>query len=148
MFVVGYCDHPYQRAMLDYYKMGPGPYYLFVRPMHLCHIEAMRTVLEVAVHHRPLLQPWAGSPTDVFAFAKRALRRGERLDGVGGYTCYGLIDNCYQGHAHPGLPILLADDVVVTRDIDMDEPVLLTDIERPDERLDFAAFRSQRAITA
>src|SRR5579859_4558818 len=38
VFVVGASDDPYQRDMLEYYKMGGGPFYLFYRPYHLCHI--------------------------------------------------------------------------------------------------------------
>ncbi|MEZ4508627.1 MAG: hypothetical protein R2881_02930 [Eubacteriales bacterium] len=30
VFVVGYCDHPYQRQMLQYYKMGDGPFTRFI----------------------------------------------------------------------------------------------------------------------
>jgi predicted homoserine dehydrogenase-like protein len=38
VFVVGFCDDPYQRRMMEYYKMGPGPFFLFSRPYHLCHV--------------------------------------------------------------------------------------------------------------
>ena len=52
VFIIGYCDNPYQREMLAYYKMGSGPYYLFYRPYHLCHIESMDTIFKAVTEGR------------------------------------------------------------------------------------------------
>jgi predicted homoserine dehydrogenase-like protein len=38
VFAIGRCEHPYQQEMMAYYKMGKGPFYLFYRPYHLCHV--------------------------------------------------------------------------------------------------------------
>ena len=109
VFVVGYSDNAYQQSMLAWFPRNRvAPFYLFYRPYHLCHVEAMRSVAE---HFgcAALLQP-AMFSTNVFAYAKRDLREGERLDGIGGYACYGLIENYHEGHA--GLPICLAEGAV------------------------------------
>ena len=74
---MGYCEHPYQRDMLAYYKMGRGPFYLFYRPYHLCHVEALECVADAVLDGRSLLEPAAGFRTNVFAYAKRDLRAGE-----------------------------------------------------------------------
>jgi predicted homoserine dehydrogenase-like protein len=138
VFAVGHCDDDYQRGMLSYYKMGDGPFYLFYRPYHLCHIEAMRTVAEAVLGGRALLQPKYGLRTNVYAYAKRDLRRGEELDGIGGYTCYGLIENCVP--ENPGLPILLAEGVALKRDISKDEKILLRDVVYDPERFEFQLY--------
>jgi predicted homoserine dehydrogenase-like protein len=39
VYVVGFCDEPAEMRYLQYYKLGSGPYYLFYRPYHLCHLE-------------------------------------------------------------------------------------------------------------
>ena len=57
VFAIGRCEHPYQRDMMAYYKMGKGPLYLFYRPYHLCHVEAMKCVAEAALDGRSLLEP-------------------------------------------------------------------------------------------
>ena len=46
VFLIGYHDHPYQKAMLDWFpsELGPGPFYVFERPFHLVHVEAMATL--------------------------------------------------------------------------------------------------------
>ncbi|MGD0167858.1 MAG: homoserine dehydrogenase [Gaiellaceae bacterium] len=141
VFAIGYCEHPYQREMLAYYKMGAGPYYLFYRPYHLCHIEALASIVEAIGERRSILQPAFGFRTNVYAYAKKALVEGDVLDGIGGYSCYGLIDNCVAPLTHPGLPICLALDVVLKRDVEQDEPVLLADVEYEPERYDFALYR-------
>jgi predicted homoserine dehydrogenase-like protein len=144
VYAIGFCEHAYQRSMMEYYKMGPGPFYLFYRPYHLCHVEAMDCIVQAAVDGCSLLEPVYGFRTNVFAYAKRDLKAGDRLDGIGGYACYGLIDNCYDGHR--GLPICLAEDVVLRHNIAADLPVLLSDVESAASRTDFTLYR--RALSA
>jgi predicted homoserine dehydrogenase-like protein len=74
------------------------------------------------------------------------LRAGTTLDGIGGHTCYGLIENVPATGAD-GLPITLAHDVTLIRDIAPDQPIRMSDIAIPDGRLDFTLYRegSQKA---
>lgn len=130
VFAIGYTGEPFQQFTLEWFppRMGPGPYYVFYRPYHLGHIEAMTTVAEAALDGRAVLQPLRGFRTNVYAYAKRQLRRGERLDGLGGYACYGLIENCDDARGCPGLPICLTDDVTLLRDVAPDERLTLDDV--------------------
>ena len=146
VYAIGFCEHPYQRSMMEYYKMGPGPFYLFYRPYHLCHVEAMECIVDAVVDGSSLLEPVYGFRTNVFAYAKRDLRAGEMLDGIGGYACYGLIDNCQD--THPGLPICLAEDVALRRDIARDSPILLSHVDAPGSRADFALYERARSAPA
>jgi predicted homoserine dehydrogenase-like protein len=140
VFAVGYCDNDYQKSMLRYYKMGDGPFYLFYRPYHLCHVEAMAGIAAAVLHKRALLHPTYGFRTNVYAYAKRDLRKGEKLDGIGGYHCYGLIENCTWNDSHAGLPICLAEDVTLERDVRQDEKILLNDVSFDPQRFDFALY--------
>lgn len=139
VFVIGYCNNSYQKSMLSYYKMGPGPYYLFYRPYHLCHIEAMSTVFR-AVSNDCFLHPCYGFLTNVFAYAKTDLEAGQLLDGIGGYSCYGKIENCGNGEAS-GLPICLSDGIVLKRPVAKDERLSMEDVEFDPERSDFRLFQ-------
>jgi len=139
VFVVAHYDQPYQKAMLTYYKMGEGPFYIFYRPYHLCHIEALRCVAEAVLDGQALLQPAHGLRTNVYAYAKRDLPLGARLDGIGGYTCYGLIENG-SGNENPGLPIALTNDVTLKRAISKDVKINFHDVEYKAERPDFALY--------
>ncbi len=139
VFVIGYCDNKYQQSMLGWFpsEVGKGPFYVFDRPYHLVHIEAMKCVAEAFLDRDALLQPTYGLKTNVYAYAKRDLRRGEKLDGIGGYTCYGLIENCLQNREHAGVPICLADDVVLKHDVAKDEKIFMDDITYDANRLDY-----------
>lgn len=140
VFVIGYCAELYQQSMLEYYKMGRGPYYLFYRPYHLCHVEAMQCIFDAAHAHESLLEPTFGLRANVFAYAKRPLKRGERLDGIGGYACYGLIENCAPGEMARGIPICLADDVILKRDLAADAKINFEDVEYDSQRVDFVMY--------
>jgi predicted homoserine dehydrogenase-like protein len=120
--------------------MGDGPFYLFYRPYHLCHVEAMACIAEAILHKRALLQPVHGFQTDVYAYAKRDLRKGEKLDGIGGYHCYGLIENCAENDDHAGLPVCLAEDVTLKREVRQDEKIFLDDVSFDPKRFDFALY--------
>lgn len=147
VFVVGYCDDPYQQDMMQYYKMGGGPFYVFYRPYHLCHVEALQSVVEAVLEGRSLLQPTAGFETNVYAYAKKDLRAGNTLDGIGGYTCYGLIEDTDMHADTPGLPICLAHDVTLKRPVAKDEPIRWADVEIDEQRWDVRYFRKAVAPT-
>jgi len=142
VFVVGYTEDRYQQEALASFpsRLGVGPYYVFARPYHLVHFEAMASVAEAALNRRAILKPDCGFRTNVYAYAKRPLRRGDTLDGIGGYTCYGLIENCSHD-GQEGLPVCLADGVVLKRDVPRDERISLDDVEFDSQRADFQLFR-------
>lgn len=145
VFAIGYCDNPYQREMLRYYKMGDGPFYTFYRPYHLCHIEAMAVIFDAVLEKKSLLRPEFGFVTNVYAYAKRDLKEGDELDGIGGYACYGLIENCGDQGASPGIPICLADQVILKKSIRKDEKIRIDDVLVNPDRQDFALFASALA---
>lgn len=145
VFAVGYCPNSYQQDMLKYYKMGHGPFYLFYRPYHLCHIEAMQCIAEAYLDRCSLLEPTHGLRTNVIAYTKRPLHQGQMLDGIGGYNCYGLIENYCQ--AEPGLPICLAEDVILKRTIGQDERISWDDVAYDPTRLDFVLYEKTLAAS-
>ena len=57
----------------------------------------------------------------------------EPLDGIGGYTCFGRIDEI--GKAGGLLPIGLTDNVLLTRPVQKDDPVPLHAVELDDSSL-------------
>jgi predicted homoserine dehydrogenase-like protein len=142
VFVVGYCDDKYQQSMLGWFpsELGQGPFYVFDRPYHIVHIEAMKCIAEAFLDRDALLQPTCGFKTNVYTYAKRDLRKGEKLDGIGGYTCYGLIENCSENREHSGVPICLADEVTLNRNVAKDEKIFMEDIVYDADRLDYRLY--------
>jgi predicted homoserine dehydrogenase-like protein len=151
VFVVGRCDDPVQVPYLKYYKLGEGPFYLFYRPYHLCHLETPVAVAAAALDRRPILWPRHGRLNDVYAFAKRDLKAGEAIaHGIGGDSCYGLIEKCADADAKGRLPIALLereDDSMprMTRAVPKDRPLTYQDADLPDTTL-LRKFREQEKI--
>lgn len=130
IFVIGFNEHPYQSLSIRRYpsKLGDGPFYLFHRPYHLGHFETMACIAEAFLDNTAVLKPDYGFVTNVYAYAKKGLQAGEMLDGIGGYLTYGLLENCQDNLEQPGLPICLAENVVLKRDINRDEKIFMKDI--------------------
>lgn len=138
VFVVGHCDDPLQMQYLQYYKLGRGPYYLFYRPYHLCHLETTRAIALAALYGRPVMAPTHGRVADVYAFAKRDVAAGEPMPhGMGGDQAYGLIERAALADPRDWLPITLLEAEGearprFTRALGRDEPITFADVDLPD----------------
>lgn len=134
-FVVVHEDNPLKQTQLAYYKLGDGPFYVFYTPFHLPHLQLPSTIGRAVVHRDPTVAPLAGPVCEVVAVAKRDLQAGETLDGVGGFTCYGLIDNRRAARDANALPIAMSDDCVLLRSVRKDQLVTFDDVRMPAARL-------------
>ena len=144
-FVVVHEDHPLKRAQLGYYKLGDGPFYVFYTPYHLPHLQIASTIGRAALGGDATVAPLGAPVCEVVTIAKRDLRAGEVLDGVGGFTAYGLIDNAPAARAADALPMGLAEGARLLRDVPKDGLVRLGDVERPAGRRVDALWAEQAA---
>jgi predicted homoserine dehydrogenase-like protein len=134
-FVVGYNDHPEKQKYMKYFKMGEGPLYMFYRPFHLTHLETPLSIARAALFGDATIAPQGAPVADVLTVAKRNLAVGDDLDGIGGFTCYGVIDNADTTTAQNLLPMGLSDGCRVVRDVAADQPITYADVELPSGRL-------------
>jgi predicted homoserine dehydrogenase-like protein len=135
VFVLGTTEDETEIHYLSLYKMGPGPLYCFYWPYHLCHFEVPNTVARAAIFRDAAIAPLAGPCVDVVAAAKRDLRSGEIIDGLGYYMTYGLCENAGTVHVDRLLPIGLAEGCRLKRDVLRDRVLSYDDIEVPPGRL-------------
>jgi predicted homoserine dehydrogenase-like protein len=135
VFVLGYNDDPIPRRYMTYHKMGDGPLYAFYTPYHLCNFEVPITAARAALFHDAAIAPAGGPVCEVMTFAKRELRAGDLLDGIGGFTCYGVLENRPVFQSGGYLPMGLAEGCRTRRDIRKDEPVTYSDVEVPRGRV-------------
>ncbi|QQS39494.1 NAD(P)-binding domain-containing protein [Candidatus Woesebacteria bacterium] len=146
VFVLGYQDDQSQQALLDYYKMGKGPLYCFYTPYHLCHLEVPSTIARAAILHDAVVTPIAGPFVEVVSIAKKDLVKGEKLDGIGGYSLYGVCENSKIARRENLLPMGLAENAVLNKDISKDEVVTFADVAFPNENLALKLWREQQNI--
>jgi predicted homoserine dehydrogenase-like protein len=128
-FVIVHEDSPLKKVQLAYYKLGDGPFYVFYTPFHLPHLQIASTIGRAVIHRDPTVAPIDGPVCEVVTVAKRHLKAGERLDGIGGFCTYGLIDNASSARGMSALPIGLSDGRVLRRDIAKDEVLSFDDVE-------------------
>ncbi len=93
-----------------------GRYSAMYKPFHLIGMELNISILSAALLHQPTGETRAFRG-DVVATAKRDLKAGETLDGEGGYCVWGKLIPADASLARGALPIGLAQDVVLTRDV-------------------------------
>jgi predicted homoserine dehydrogenase-like protein len=151
IYVVGYCNDPVQMSYLKYYKMGEGPFYLFYRPYHLCHLETPRAIAKLCLQKQAILAPVFGQPSIVIALAKRDLKKGEEIkEGIGSDYFYGLIELKDTAEAINAAPIALIDPedgspCRMKRNVPKDSVVTFDDLEIPDSNL-LRLFKKQQEL--
>jgi predicted homoserine dehydrogenase-like protein len=135
VFVLGHQDHPVQQHWLRLYKMGDGPLYTFYTPYHLCHLEVPLTIARAVLFNDAAISPSAGHVLDVVATAKRDLRAGEEIDGIGWFMTYGQCENAGTAARERYLPMGLAEGCRLRRDVMKDRVLTYDDVDLPAGRV-------------
>lgn len=130
-FVVVHEESSLKKTQFAYFKLGAGPFYVFYTPFHLPHIQIASTIARAVIQRDATVAPLAGPVCEVVAVAKRDLKSGERLDGIGGFCTYGLIDNASVARRAAALPIGLSENCVLRRDVCKDATLSFDDVEGP-----------------
>lgn len=104
-----------------------GEYSAMYKPYHLIGLELGISVASVGLRREPTgaAQAWHG---DVVATAKRDLKRGETLDGEGGFTVYGRLMPARDSLKVGGLPLGLAHGVKLKHPVKAGQPVRWSDV--------------------
>jgi len=135
IYVYATHDDPKQRHYLNLYKLGEGPLYSFYTPYHLCHFEVPTSIAR-AVLLGDTVMAAAGAPrVEVITTAKRDLKAGETLDGLGEYLTYGQCETAALTESLGLLPIGVAEGCVLKRDVAKDEVIAYDDVTLPAGRL-------------
>lgn len=134
-FVICHNDVPAKRELMAYLKMGNGPLYMFYQPYHLPPWQVADSVARAALFQDATIAPRGGPACDTVSCAKRDLKAGEVLDGMGGFTCYGLVDRYEVCRRENTLPIAVSLDCRLKRDIAKDQPITYDDVDLPPDRL-------------
>ena len=143
VFIYATTDDPLIKHQLKYLKMGDGPLYSFYTPYHLCFSDVPNSIARV-VDFRDCVFRFGKKPTvEVISIAKKDLKAGDELDGLGGFTVYGECENRDIVRQEKLLPIGLASNVRLTRDIPRDQAIGFGDIEYDTNSLVFKLYAEQ-----
>ena len=130
-YVVFEGESDYARRCFREYHLLPdksGKYAALYRPVHMIGLELGISVASAALRHEPTGAPNAFL-SDVVATAKRALKKGEMLDGEGGFCVWGKQTPAEKSLQAGLLPLGLAHGIKLKRDIAEGEALQWSDVE-------------------
>ncbi len=130
--------------MLEYLKMGKGPCYVFYTPYHLCPFEAAISVARAVDFHDAACAPMGRPSVGVTAVAKRDLKPGQVLDGIGRELTYGVCESYDAMLSENLLPMGLAEGCRILRPVPMDCALTLDDVRVPEGRLSDRLWAEQK----
>jgi predicted homoserine dehydrogenase-like protein len=130
VFVVGTHDKSEWKA-LNYLKLGDGPYYVLVRPFHLCQYEIIKTLRRVLSGGGVLLNNSTNPSISILGIAKTELVAGTPIDrAIGGFQVRGEAVRIQDAPNH--VPIGLIQNAVVRRTIAPGQTITFDDVDLPD----------------
>lgn len=144
VFAIARTDDEAILENLRYLKVGEGPNFLFYRPYHLPGSETILSALYVAKYREAIIEP-IGYYSETVAAAKRDLDVGEKIDGIGGFTVYGIIERRSIASEEGLLPIGLAENATLKRSIKRGQAITFDDVEL-EEKLVHALWRLQQKV--
>jgi len=115
---------------LRYLKVGKGPHYTLYRPYHLASLETPITIAKAVLQHDSSIHPIGAPISETVAVAKRDIKAGEKLDGIGGYSVRGVLETHVDMKVNGHIPIgLISGRVVVKKDIKLGQFIKMDDVE-------------------
>ena len=141
VYVVIEAPNDYVRDCFSQYGLktdSSGRYAAMYKPYHLIGLELGFSIASIAIRGEAT-GATENFSADVVATAKRNLAVGERLDGEGGYTVYGKLVPARTSLQLGALPIGIAHNLRLTKNVNEGEVVKWSDVEinERNEAIDF-----------
>lgn len=115
VFVTVSTPNPEIAYQLGYHSMGPGPLWTLYRPYHLCNLETPLTIAKAVIDGEFTCQPKGGLVAEVITRAKKDLKAGETIDGIGGFTTLGSVCTEEEATANNYVPYSLVTNKAVMK---------------------------------
>jgi predicted homoserine dehydrogenase-like protein len=124
IFVIVHSSDKRIQKDMKFITYADGPYYLLFRPYHLCDLETPQSIAE-AVLLNEITVTAETMYSEVVTFAKRNLKPGEKLNGIGSADIFGKIYEYNAARVLNAIPLGIAEKGVVVKEIQKGE--ILTD---------------------
>lgn len=129
VFVVFTTDHPKIIRDLRYLSMGQGPCWALYRPYHLTSLETPISIARAVLKGETTIATDLPPVAETATAAKRDLKAGEKIDALGGFTVYGMIEKASTAHQDNLLPLGLAPGARLVKDVPMGTLLRYDDVQ-------------------
>lgn len=116
VFAIVATDEPRIIKDMKFLAMGNGPYYMFYRPFHLCNIETPIAAAESVIYGETTVIAKT-MISEIIAMAKRDLKAGETIQGIGSADIFNTIYTYQEARAKKGIPMGIVSGGKVLKDI-------------------------------
>ncbi len=145
VFVVFTTDHPKLARDLQYLKVGDGPYWALYRPYHLTSLETPVSIAKAVLYGETTLATDRAPSAETVTIAKRRLRSGDLIDGIGGFCVYGSIERVDIARREDLLPLGLATGARLVNDLEAGTPLTYADVSL-DESFTITSLRREQDL--
>ena len=105
-----------------------GNYSAIWRPYHYIGLELAQSIYSIALDNRATGFT-KNYNADVASYAKKDLKKGDKLDGEGGFCARGRLVTSEKSKKEKILPLGLTDNAILIRDINKDDIIKLDDVD-------------------
>ncbi len=125
---------------------GHNGYWCLYRPFHLANLETPISIANAVLNGLSTLVCLQPPTAETITVAKRDLKKGEKIDALGGFTIYGMIEKASVAKEENLLPIGLAVGAILKKDIplgtafkydevDLDQTQLICELRKKQDDL-------------
>lgn len=123
------------KSLMGYLGMGEGPIFVLTRPYHLTSLETPASIYRALIDRDATLAPYAGQICDTVAVAKRDLKPGEIVEGIGGEELYGMLILHKTTKEQQYVPMALTEGAKVLRPVKKGTYLTEEDLELPNNTI-------------
>ena len=131
VYIVIKAQNEYVKNCFKDYGMvtdASGNYSAIWRPYHYIGLELAQSIYSIALDNRATGFT-KNYNADVASYAKKDLKKGDKLDGEGGFCARGRLITSEKSKNEKILPLGLTDNAVLKKDINKDDIISLNDVE-------------------
>ncbi len=127
---------------------GHNGYWCLYRPYHLANLETPISIANAILNGLSTLVCLQPPTAETITSAKRDLKKGEKIDALGGFTVYGMIEKASVANQENLLPLGLAVGATLKADIPMGTVLRYDDVELDNSQLICKLRRKQDKMLA
>lgn len=147
VFVIITTDQPKIITDLKYLRLnGHGNYWALYRPYHLANLETPMSIVRSVLYGEATLATTQPFVAETIAYAKRDLQPGDKIDALGGFTVYGMIERADVAKAGDQLPLGLAVGGVIKSAVKRGQAIRYADIALNETQTIVKLRREQDAL--